>query len=48
MKDMPNLVPICVPELLVPKGPRHAKNSTRSESTICSECTTRSDSLMKI
>ena len=31
-----------------PKGPRHTKNSTRSEFTICSEFTTRSDSLLKM
>ena len=30
-----------------PKGPRHTKNSTRNEFTICSEFTTRSDSLLK-
>ena len=32
---------------LVPKGPRHTKNSTRGEFTIRSEFTTRSDSLLR-
>ena len=31
-----------------PKGPQHTKNCTRSEFTICSEFTTRSDSLLKM
>ena len=31
-----------------PKGPRHTKNTTRSEFTICSEFTMRSDSLLKM
>ena len=31
-----------------PKGPRHTKNSTRSEFTICSEFATCSDSLLKM
>ena len=29
-------------------GPGHTKNSTRGEFTICSEFTTRSDSLLKM
>ena len=31
----------------LPKGPRHTKNNTRSEFTIRSKLTTRSDSLLK-
>ena len=34
--------------LWLPKGPRHTKNSTRSEFTICSQFATRSVSLLQM
>ena len=35
-------------DFVLPKGPRHTKNTTRSKFTIHSEFTTRSDSLLKM
>ena len=47
-KTLPALLRILQRVNSPPMGPRHTKNNTRSEFIVCSEVTTRSDSLLKM